>query len=94
MTSHRVSFPRRERAREGETEPKVQVKVRSGMAKTKLTSHLSPVFEEVLPEDVLGGVLVVQHLGEEGGYLLSRRVQFHLLTLKNPTQREEESHIA
>jgi hypothetical protein len=52
--------------------------------------HLSPVFEEVLPEDVLGGVLMIQHLSEESGYLLSRRAQFNLLTLR---EREARSHI-
>jgi len=45
-------------------------------------SHLSPVFEEVLPEHVLGGVLVIEHLGEESGHLFGRRVQFHLLALR------------
>lgn len=44
--------------------------------------HLSPVFEEVLAEDVLGGVLVLQHLGKECGHLLSFGAELHVLTWK------------
>ena len=42
--------------------------------------YLPPVLKEVLPEDRLGGVLVVQHLGEEHCHLLGCQAQLHLLT--------------
>lgn len=45
---------------------------------------LSPVFEEVFAKDVLGGVLVLQHLGEECGHLFSFGTQLHVLTWKCP----------
>lgn len=41
--------------------------------------YLSPVFEEVFPEGILGSVLMVQHFGKEGGYLLSFGAELHLL---------------
>lgn len=44
--------------------------------------HLPPVLKEVLPEDVLGGVLMIQHLGKKCSYFLSRRIKFHRLTCK------------
>lgn len=48
--------------------------------------HLPPVLEEVLPEDVLGGVLVIQHLGKKRSDLLGRRLQLHRLTCKQIPQ--------
>lgn len=42
--------------------------------------YLPPVFKEVLPEHVLGGVFMVQHLGKEQCHFLSCQTQFHLLT--------------
>ena len=41
------------------------------------SAHLSPVLEEVLTEDVLLGVLVVQHLGKEPCGFLSLLREFH-----------------
>lgn len=43
-------------------------------------ANLSPVFEEVFAEDVLGGVLVLQHLAEERSHLFSFGAQLHVLT--------------
>lgn len=43
-------------------------------------TYLPPVFKEVLAKDVFGGVLVVQHLGEERGHLLCTRTQHEGLT--------------
>lgn len=51
------------------------------------TSHLSPVLEEILSEDVLGGVLVIQHLGEKRGDLFSRSAEFHQLAYKKKNQK-------
>lgn len=51
--------------------------------------YLSPVFKEVLPEHLLSGVLMVQHLGKEQCHLFSCRSQLHLLTC---TQRKKQAH--
>lgn len=42
--------------------------------------YLPPIFKEVLPKNLFGGVLVVQHLGEEQRHLLCRQAKLHLLT--------------
>lgn len=49
------------------------------------TSHLPPVLKEVLPEDLLGCVLVVQHFGEKRGNLFSGSAEFHQLAYKITT---------
>lgn len=46
------------------------------------TSHLPPVLEEVLSEDVFGCVLMIQHLGEKRGNLFSGSGEFHQLAYK------------
>lgn len=48
-----------------------------------LSPHLPPVLKEVLPEDVLSGVLMIQHLSKKCSYLLSRSTEFHRLTYKD-----------
>lgn len=40
--------------------------------------HLSPVFEEVFPEDVLGRVVVLQHFRKEGCHFLSTWTELHV----------------
>lgn len=45
-------------------------------------TYLPPVFEEVFAEDVLGGVLVLQHLGKERGHLFGFGAELHVLTWK------------
>lgn len=50
------------------------------------TSHLPPVLEEVLSEDVFGCVLVIQHLGEKRGNLFSRSGKFHRLAYKKKSK--------
>ncbi len=42
--------------------------------------YLSPVLEKVFTEHILGGVLVVEHLGKEPGSLLCIGGQGHHLT--------------
>lgn len=42
--------------------------------------YLSPVFKEVFTEDVLCGVLVVQHFGKECGDLLCVWAELHMFT--------------
>lgn len=48
-------------------------------------SHLPPVLKEVLPEDLLGCVLVVQHFGKKRGNLFSGSAEFHQLAYKITT---------
>lgn len=42
--------------------------------------YRSPVLEEVFAEDVLCGVLVLQHLGEKCGHLFGFGAESHVLT--------------
>lgn len=46
------------------------------------SSHLPPVLEEILSEDVFGCVLMIQHLGEKRGNLFSGSAEFHQLAYK------------
>ena len=48
--------------------------------------HFPPVLEEVFVEDLLGGVVVVQHLPVEGRHLLSLLSQLHHLVTKDRSQ--------
>lgn len=55
-------------------------------------SHLPPVLEEVLPEDILGCVLVIQHFGEKRGNLFSGSTEFHQLAYKIKPNCGSERH--
>ena len=43
---------------------------------------MPPILEEVLVEDLLGGIVVVQHFAVEGGGLLGGNIQLHNLDKK------------
>lgn len=42
--------------------------------------YLSPIFKEILAEHLLGGVLMIQHLGKEHHHLFCRQAQLYLFT--------------
>ena len=42
--------------------------------------YLPPIFKEVFAEDILCGVLVIQHLGKERGHLFCPWAELHGLT--------------
>lgn len=50
--------------------------------------HLSPVFEKVFPEDVLGGVIVLQHFRKEGSRFLSVSTELHWLAFGGRENKE------
>lgn len=44
--------------------------------------YLYPVIEEIVPEGLLGRVLMIQHLGKKSRYLFGSQAEFHRLPWK------------
>lgn len=63
---------------------------------TPKENYLSPVFEEVFPKYVLGGVFMVQHLWKERCHLLGIRTELHVLSCwekQTNTQKACSQHL-